>query len=107
MDLKGTTFGETLGPAMDITDQAEADDYLEQLIAHYVETSEEPRTRDEAQAIVLENLGYYAGHYSDETQKRVNRLFKTEHPIFGKVRPTAEEAFEAGKKLGEAHDGLE
>lgn len=99
MKLKGTTFGETLRPAMGITDQAEADDYFEQLVAHYMERFD----RYEAEKVVKGNLGYYAGYYSPETQARVNRLFKTIHPIFGDKTPTPEEALEAGKRLAEDH----
>ncbi len=102
--LKGTTIGEILGPAMDITDQADADDYFEQLVSHYTSVAKGPRTRQEAEKIVRDNLGYYAGYYSTETQSRVNRLFKTTHPVFGDTKPTAEEAFEAGKVRGEAID---
>ncbi len=104
MKLKGTTFGETLGPAMEITDQAEADDYFEQLVVHYMERFSGTRLtmdRHEAEKVVRENLGYYPGYYSPETQARVNRLFKTTHPIFGDKAPTPEEAFEAGKRLAE------
>ena len=96
MKLQGTTFGDTLGPAMEITDQAVADDYFEQLAAQHVS-----RDRKDAARIVRENLGYYAGYYNEETQVRVNRLFHTEHPIFGKnTRPSPTEALQAGMKLG-------
>lgn len=94
MKLKGTTFGETLGPAMDITDQTEADDYFDQLVKHYMTCQaaieESGRTLQEAEKIVRENLGYYAGYYSANTQSRVNRLFRTTHPVFGDQRPTTE-----------------
>lgn len=104
MKLKGSTFGETLGPAMDITDQVEADDYFEQLIKHYMTCQsakrEGGRSRVVAEQIVRESLGYYAGYYNDKTQKRVNCLFRTTHPVFGDTKPRPEEAFEAGKKLG-------
>lgn len=101
MKLRGATFGETLGPAMEIADQAGADDYFDQLVEHYVATAKTPRTREEAAAIVRSNLGYYAGYYSEEVQDRVNKLFKTTHPVFGDKWPTAIEAFEAGQKLAE------
>ncbi|HEX7787836.1 MAG TPA: hypothetical protein VF653_16580 [Methylomirabilota bacterium] len=100
MKLTGTTFGETLGPAMGIRDQAEADDYFEQLVAQYMDY-DKSRTRELAESIVRQNLGYYAGYYDHETMERVNRLFRTTHPIFGSTAPTPEEAFEAGKRFGE------
>lgn len=103
MKLEGTTFGETLGPAMSITEQCEADSYFEKLVQHWMDC-DKSRAREVAESIVRENLGYWAGHYDDETQERVNRLFKTEHPVFGKRKPTAEEAFEAGKTWGVRRD---
>jgi len=56
----------------------------------------------EAERIERSNLGYYAGYYDSETMARVNRLFKTTHPIFGDTNPTPAEAFEAGKKMAQA-----
>ena len=94
---KKTTFGEQLRPAMTITDPDEATQYLKDLVEWsmtYHGSSEE-----EALSIHKSNLGYFAGYYDAETIQRVNKLFNTEHPIFGKTTPTFEEAFEAGKKL--------
>jgi len=98
MKLKGKTFGETLGPAMEMTDESEARDYYLQLVDHYQELNPD-WDRDECERVVKENLGYYAGHYNRETQVRVNRLFETMHPVFGNKQPTAEEAFRAGQDL--------
>lgn len=79
------TFGDILGPAMEITEQANADEYLRDYIA-CIERAliREPNTNGyTAKQIAKTNLGYYAGYYSDEVQQRVNRLFRTTHPIFG------------------------
>ncbi len=100
MNLKGTTFGETLGPAMEINDQSEADDYFEQLVRNYMDY-DKSRSRKISESIVRENLGYWAGYYGADVQERVNLLFGTTHPIFGDTCPSTEEAFEAGKQLGE------
>lgn len=94
------TIGEAYGPAMGITDQAEADRYFEELV---LETMESGKTRDEAEAIERSNLGYYAGYCSHETRLRVERLFRCVHPVFGPAadhRPTPEECFAAGLQLG-------
>lgn len=48
------------------------------------------------------NIGYISGYYSSETAARILEIFDTSHPIFGTTRPSPEEAFEAGKKLGES-----
>lgn len=52
--------------------------------------------------VAKQNLGYFAGYYDRETAKKVYSFFECEHPIFGTKFPTPEEAFEIGKKWGEA-----
>ena len=47
-----------------------------------------------------ENIGYLSGYFPPEKAAAVLELFQTEHPIFGKVRPTPEEAFALGKAGG-------
>lgn len=101
------TYGECLHPAMAITDESDAQQYLKDYVA-FIQTAldKEPRT-DGATAtqIAAHNLGYFAGYYDNETRERVERLFKCSHPIFGSIAvkgaaPTAKEAFEAGKRMG-------
>jgi diaminopimelate decarboxylase len=92
------TYGESLDPAMKITDQTEADEYFEALVQNLMKFGH--KTREESTRIQKSNLGYYAGYYDDETMRRVNRLFKIAHPIFGNSSPTPEEAFETGKAIG-------
>ena len=92
------TFGDKYGPAMKITDQAEADAYFERCVLH---TMTFGRDRAEAEQTERINIGYYAGYYDGETQERVNQIFRTTHPIFGASRPTPEQAFEAGKRMAE------
>ena len=90
---------------MAITDQAAADSYLADLVAHALSVNE-AMTRDEALALVRENLGYYAGYYAEETRARVERLYKCVHPIFGSIAqhgaPGPEEAFAAGRRIAGA-----
>lgn len=96
------TYGETLGPAMNIETQEEANQYVEAMLDWY--ERQHKIGRAEGLAMLKSNLGYYAGYYSHETRLRVERLFRCAHPIFGaaeKGEPTPEEAFELGKKLGE------
>ena len=98
------TMGEKYGPAMKITDQAEADAYFEECVQHQLGFGES--TREEAEHIERSNLGYVAGYGDNETRARVERLFKCAHPIFGAIAqydpPTPEEALEIGKRLGSA-----
>lgn len=49
----------------------------------------------------LENIGYWSGYYSREMSAKIQEVFKTSHPIFGRTQPTAEQAFEMGKTLGQ------
>jgi hypothetical protein len=77
-------YAECLGPAMEITDKEDADQYL----AAYIDFIQAFLDKDPhkggktAEEIAKENLGYYAGYYNSETMQRVNELFLTKHPIF-------------------------
>lgn len=104
--LNGKTYGELLGPAMEITDQTKADQYFKALVDRCMELDEDRKPREEIERIQRINLGYYAGYYSHETRERVERLFRCAHPIFGSIAdngaPTPKQAFELGKRLGES-----
>jgi hypothetical protein len=49
----------------------------------------------------LQNIGYWSGYYSADTALRIQEIFKTSHPIFGRRIPTADEALRRGMELGE------
>jgi len=97
------TFGECLGPAMEITDPQDAQQYLAEYVNHIQKyLDKEPREDNmTAEDVAKVNLGYYAGYYDNETRGRVESLFTCVHPIFGTVKdngiPTAEEALELGR----------
>lgn len=97
------TWGELLSPAMEITDQAEADQYL----ADYTVYIEERLTPDRmlpAGEIARRNLGYFAGYFDNNTRARVEKLFGCVHPIFGSIEkngpPTVTKAFASGVAMG-------
>lgn len=100
------TIGDKYGPAMEITDQAEADAYFEKLVEHTMSYAkdEQYKTHEGAAALERSNLGYYAGYYDTETRKRVERLYGCAHPVFGPVEqfgaPTPEAAFQSGLERG-------
>jgi hypothetical protein len=48
-----------------------------------------------------DNIGYMIGDVDRDVGRRIIEWFGCEHPIFGTTFPTAQEAFEAGMKLGE------
>ncbi len=93
------TIGKKYGPAMEMTDQAQADAYFEECVQH---TMSFGKSREEAEGIEKQNLGYFAGYYSHETRERVERLFRCAHPVFGAIKdngpPSPVAAFTAGLK---------
>jgi hypothetical protein len=99
------TIGETLGPAMEITDPEDAQQYFIDYVAHIQKfLDKEPRDDDmTAEEIAKTNLGYFAGYYDNETRERVEKLFTCAHPIFGSIKdvgpPTPEQAFKMGEDL--------
>lgn len=104
--LKKITIGDKYGPAMTITEQAEANEYFNRCVEH---TMSFGCSRKRAEEIERSNLGYYAGYYDNETRARVESLFACAHPIFGPISrgaPTPEQAIEAGRKAAiKAADG--
>ena len=94
---KVITYGDKYTPAMKIETQDDADAYFEACVQHSMLYG---TSRKKAEAIERENLGYYAGYFSDEVQQRVNRLFRTRHPIFGTYTTTPTEALNMGIKRG-------
>jgi len=96
------TIGEKYTPAMELTELADATAYFEKCVRHTITWG---KSRQEAEEIERQNLGYFAGYYDDETRLRVERLFQCAHPIFGSIAehgaPTQEEAFNMGVALGE------
>lgn len=77
------TLRQKYGPAMRITDQEAADLYFEELVQQNMGWG---HTREEAEKIERSNLGYWAGYYDNDTRRRVEKLFRCEHPVFGSNR---------------------
>lgn len=96
------TYGECLSPAMNITDPDDAKQYKMAYIKYTEQFLSNGRGESglTAEQIVNQNLGYFAGYYSDEVRQRVEKLFNCSHPIFGAFEhvgtPTAKEALECG-----------
>lgn len=92
------TIGEAYQPAMKMQTQEEATEYFEALVERHMRCF--GKSREEAESIEKQNLGYFAGYYDLETRERVERLFLCAHPIFGPIAvmgmPTPEEALRAG-----------
>jgi hypothetical protein len=96
-------MGEKYDPAMQTTEQADADDYFQRLVERTLRL-QPGLSREQAEGIERQSLGYYAGYYDNETRARVERLFHCAHPFFGKIEvngpPTAEQAFSKGLEAG-------
>lgn len=63
-------------------------------------------TQAEASYQLRRSIGYLAGRYSHEARARVEKLFKTAHPILGSIRfngpPSAQQAMQLGVEYGRA-----
>lgn len=95
------TYGQTLKPAMIMTDPEEAKAYKAALIQYGMD--KHGQSKEEALDIANQNLGYFAGYYDHETRLRVEELFECRHPVFGEAKkgsPDPIAAFAAGKLLG-------
>ncbi len=93
---RSSTWGQLFDPAMKVTTQEEADEYLELLVQYYMLHE---YNREEAESVARSNLGYWTGYYDAETAQRVFTLFKCTHSVFGTYRPTPQEAFSAEVEL--------
>jgi hypothetical protein len=72
-DKETLTYAETLGPAMNITDPADANQYLRSYIEWLQQKTGEGYAVCERTAKA--NLSYFIGYYDSETSKRVTKLF--------------------------------
>jgi len=91
--------------AMQCVTQRRANDVLAELITEI--RAENPElSAESADYAARQRIGYYAGHMSHEVRARVERLFKTVHPIFGSIRfngpPTPAQAARLGIEYGQA-----
>ena len=78
-----TTYGEKYGPAMKIEDSEQGQMYLAACIDHQMRIG--GYSREEAEHIERNNIGYWAGYYDEDTRLRVERVFGIIHPIFGSM----------------------
>ena len=99
-----STHREKYEPAMNLTEQANADAYFEELVEYNMTFGH--TTRERAEFIERQNLGYFAGYFDHETRLRVERLFHCEHPVFGDARKgelSPEAIFKLGIEQGRKH----
>ena len=82
---------------MELKTPEEAKEYLDILVEYSME--KDNKTLEEATALWLNNIGYFAGYYDSETRSRVYEIFDTKHSIFGAEEPTTKEALVLGLAL--------
>jgi hypothetical protein len=89
-----------------IMNLAQAEDFTKDKAAAIVKDQVEEMvtvlhyTEADAKAMLLHNLGYYAGYYTHAQADRVYEMFETEHPLWGRRHPTTEEILQMGIELG-------
>ena len=103
-NLEVLTFAQCLDPAMKVRSQIEADQYLKDYANYILEDINSDPFKDkdaDPYEIARTNLGYWAAYFGASTRFRVEKFFKCEHPVFGKVYklgvPTPAEAYDCGR----------
>lgn len=75
---------------------------LEELVCNCMKSG---KSREECLEIQKQNIGYFSGYYDLKTQKRVEKLYETVHPIFGSTENLEsrkpENALRKGIEMGE------
>jgi hypothetical protein len=76
-----STYGEQFDSALKCQTREEAEHWMEIEVSKFVE--EFGVSPDEAIRVIKHNLGYMAGYYSSDTQKKISILFSADHPGYG------------------------
>ncbi len=95
---KGNTMGDIMDAIFKIHEPAEAKQFFDD----YVEFVRQDQPGQDAVDIVSSNIGWMfgEGRLSDR-QVAMWTALGASHPVFGSTKPTPEEAFKAGMKMGE------
>ena len=93
----------SLSAALDAHTQAQADAALAALVDQVLQASN--LERPTAEAWVRRDIAYATGRYDHATRRRVEKLYKCAHPLFGAIEanapPTPEQASTMGRELAE------
>lgn len=94
-----------MNEAMACTTQSEADAVLARIIDEVCDMNPRMST-DAADYAARQRIGYYAGNVNPVARERVERLFRTAHPIYGAIRyngpPTPRQKYQLGIEYGQA-----
>lgn len=83
---KDATFGEILGPVVEIAkagNREMAAEYIRAYRKHLVEHWD--KTPEEANKTIAANVGYWGGYYGSDVRRAIEDVFGAMHPIFGPV----------------------
>lgn len=101
------TMDEFFKKAISFIDKTETNEWLDNHIWSNLDDKEwnpNDKSFEECRAIIVSNLGYWAGYYSEKEAKKVFNLFDSVHPIFGTStyhsELTPEEVLTMGENLG-------
>jgi hypothetical protein len=78
-------------------------DGMRAFLDQYEEWCEDQRKDGTGCEVARSNLGYVTGYFGEETQRRwFDAIPHLSHPVFGRMNPTTDQAFNAGVAMGEA-----
>ena len=93
-----------LESAIEAKSNLEAKKILQHLVFKF-QTRNKGVSDEDATLIIKSRIGYYAGYFDDSVRERVEQLYDTEHPMFGKFvemgAPSSAEAYQCG--YGQTH----
>lgn len=62
---------------------------------------------EEARSIIKANIGYCTGYMTPEQADKINDLFNTEHPVWGRSHPTPKQALRLGIEYADRGKDME
>jgi hypothetical protein len=92
------TYGEKYDPAMKVQTAAEAAAYFEKCVFHTMRHNAK-LSRDEAETIERQNIGYWFGYQTRDKRRRLAELYGFDHPFIGSD-DSPEEIVRKGIELG-------
>lgn len=85
--------------AIEAKSHIEAKKIVQHLVFKF-QTRNKGFSNEDATANIKSRIGYYAGYFDESVRRRVEALYDTEHPMFGRLEkmgmPTSDEAFQCG-----------
>jgi hypothetical protein len=87
---KSLLLNEILDSLSKVETKKEADLYFADYVA-FIQKDTDIK-QEAAVRYAKEDIGYYSGYFDKKVFERINELFNTKHPVFGKKYPTLDEA---------------